>query len=203
MKKIRKLTHSKLLKLFAYNPETGVFTWKVRRSGTKGLGSIAGGVNHGYRYITCDSESIPAHHLAWFYIHKWWPSGAIDHINRIKDDNWINNLRPVSDSENMQNCSLTNRNKFGVPGIRLHRKNHIFVAYITNNNRYKHLGSTTNFDEAVCYRLAGEQACSREKWNTNTPTFDYVQRLLGKRIRSKNWYRFRGKAISLQRGISG
>ena len=51
------------------------------------------------------STAVPtvANRLAWFYVYGEWPKQCIDHINRIKTDNRIANLRDVSHKENMAN----------------------------------------------------------------------------------------------------
>jgi len=101
-----------------YNPETGIFRWKFRdrkwfpsdRSwktwNTRFSNSIAGTIGrNGYRLILIHRVSYRAHRLAWLYVHGEWPSKDLDHRNHNKDDNWIDNLREVSKSENMMNGS--------------------------------------------------------------------------------------------------
>jgi hypothetical protein len=41
----------------------------------------------------------------------------IDHINRVRDDNRIENLRWATNSENMRNCKMNKRNTSGFTGI--------------------------------------------------------------------------------------
>ncbi len=43
------------------------------------------------------------HRLIWAYFHCRFPTMQLDHINRIKRDNRINNLREVTDSQNQMN----------------------------------------------------------------------------------------------------
>ncbi len=97
------VTHEQLLKVLEYDPNTGIFKWKESR-GPKSKGSIAGTMHHtGYRYIEINNKPYAEHRLAWFYINKSWPVAEIDHIDRIKDNNKLINLRDVSHSINMKN----------------------------------------------------------------------------------------------------
>jgi hypothetical protein len=100
-----------------YDPETGVFTWKPRvaRStndktwNAKFSGEIAGTINNqGYRRIKIDGESYGAARLAWLYIYGEWPQNEIDHINRIRSDDRLVNLRKATRTENNNNKSNNN-----------------------------------------------------------------------------------------------
>lgn len=97
------LTHDRLIEVLDYCPDTGVFRWKetTRR---KIAGSIAGTDDRdGYRTIKVDGKQYRSHRLVWFYVCGVWPSKQIDHINRARNDNRIDNLRDVTSSENKQN----------------------------------------------------------------------------------------------------
>lgn len=99
------LTQARLRELLQYNPETGIFTWLQRRAGKAQKGSIAGRYHpSGHRIIRVDVTSYYAHRLAWIYVHGHIPDGlVIDHINNVRDDNRICNLRPVTQKVNIQN----------------------------------------------------------------------------------------------------
>lgn len=47
----------------------------------------------GYRQIRIDGILFMAHRLVWLMIRNEWPLDDIDHINRNRDDNRIENLR--------------------------------------------------------------------------------------------------------------
>lgn len=47
--------------------------------------------------------AIPRSHLVWRKQYGKWPTGVVDHINRVKDDDRIENLRDVTFSENNLN----------------------------------------------------------------------------------------------------
>src|SRR4051812_36538770 len=100
----------RLHELLDYQPDTGVFRWKKRR-GPRSAGAIAGSVaTKGYWRITLDGQECLAHRLAWLYVHGTWPDGELDHIDQVKTNNRISNLRPVTSSQNKQNISGPQRN---------------------------------------------------------------------------------------------
>jgi hypothetical protein len=87
-----------------YDPETGIITWIQAKNNRIKVGQIAGTINHtGYLHIRLDGKLYQAHRLAWFLYYGKWPTNHIDHINGIKTDNRINNLRDVTRSENQLN----------------------------------------------------------------------------------------------------
>lgn len=97
-----------------YEPETGVI--RRRESTSKGpSGEILGWIDrHGYRCIRISRSIFRAHRLAWLITHGKWPEGEIDHINRIKHDNRLENLRDVSHRQNLSNRNFGS----GIPGRR-------------------------------------------------------------------------------------
>lgn len=107
------LTQERLKKLFDYNPETGWFTNKCDR-GPAQKGARAGSdTGHGYRRITIGCERYYEHHLAWFYIYGIWPD-ELDHKDRVRSNNAIDNLREATRT---QNC-FNSKRETGGSGLR-------------------------------------------------------------------------------------
>jgi hypothetical protein len=97
------ITAERLRKLLAYDPETGVFRWKVQRGRVR-AGSIGGTlIKSGCHMIAIDWRTYPAHRLAWLCVHGCWPVDQIDHVNGIRTDNRIANLREAIRNENNEN----------------------------------------------------------------------------------------------------
>lgn len=99
---------ARVRELFHYDEKTGVFTRKVRlaqrhKAGDRADFLITKGNNAGYRRISFDSKRYMAHRVAWLYVHGCWPQYDIDHVNGIKGDNQIINLRDVPNRINRQN----------------------------------------------------------------------------------------------------
>ena len=155
--KTKSITQKRVKELLSYDPNTGEFTWIVGRSGTKGKGSVAGKHNQeGYRSLKIDGVTILSHRLAWLYINGSLPNGQIDHINRIKDDNRIINLREASCSENAQNKLNPNaNNKIGMLGVSEIKGR--FRAKIKINNIGIHLGYFSNANDAHIEYLAAKK----------------------------------------------
>jgi hypothetical protein len=116
------MKNERLRELLEYDPETGVFLWKTRTSNRVKIGSVAG-TKHGKGYvsISCDGKRYMAHRLAWLYVHGQFPEEQIDHINGVRDDNRLCNLRCVSSAENQMNMKLDKRSSSGITGVHWHK----------------------------------------------------------------------------------
>ncbi|QDH46759.1 putative host cell division inhibitor Icd-like protein [Aeromonas phage LAh_9] len=100
------LTHEYLTEILDYNPDTGVFTWKVDNTNQTRKGDIAGNVTrNGYVDIGVLSGLVFAHILAWFYVTKEWPNKTIDHKNQVRHDNRFENLRLADYSQQQANTT--------------------------------------------------------------------------------------------------
>lgn len=135
------MNHQYLTKILSYDPNTGIFTWATPRPKIQ-VGSIAGGIhkNKKYIYIEIDGKAYAAHRLAWFYIYKEFPQKQIDHINRIKHDNRIDNLREATNGQNRANSKT--KNKHGLKGISCKKwlNENPWEAKITVNKKNIYLG---------------------------------------------------------------
>jgi hypothetical protein len=117
------ITAAQLREVLDYDPETGVFT---RRKAHNHLpaGRVVGTIDsHGYLVVRLDGVLWKAHRLAWLYAHGTAPAGEIDHINGVRFDNRLKNLRDVSASVNSQNRGRAYvRSKSGVIGVSKNRR---------------------------------------------------------------------------------
>ena len=67
-------------------------------------GIQAGGFDaYGYRVIKIAYKAYKEHRLIWLLVHGRLPDKDLDHINGVKDDNKIGNLREATKSENLYN----------------------------------------------------------------------------------------------------
>lgn len=151
------LTAEKLRELLHYDPEIGIFTWKVRAANRVKVGNLAGCQNNeGYLQISVLSRIYQAHRLAWLYMYGVWPEDQIDHINRIRTDNRISNLREASNKQNNQNRSKQSNNTSGHPGVVWHKQKSKWQAKIKHSYKVIHFGYFNTIEEAVAARKAGE-----------------------------------------------
>lgn len=151
------LTAEYLRSALNYNPDTGIFTWKVSTSNRVKVGDIAGSRRgDGYLQIMIQSRLHKAHRLAWLYVHGVWPEDQIDHINRNRIDNQISNLREVSHKQNNQNKGKAGNNTSGHTGVCWHKQKSKWQTHIKHNRKRIHLGYFATIEEAVAARKAGE-----------------------------------------------
>ena len=150
------ITLQTLKELLDYNPETGIFTWKVKRwrelAGQEVKGSPDKG---GYKTIKLFQKRYKLHRLAWFYVYGCWPQNCIDHIDGNVINNKITNLRDVTKQQNCQNIRKANKsNKFSkVLGVHLYTDKRWnitkkWVARIGINGKTKTIGYFDSIEKA-------------------------------------------------------
>jgi len=151
------LTKSRLRELLDYDEFSGVFTWRGRTSNRIKVGDQAGAVvKEGYRIIRIDGRLYLGARLAWLFVHGEWPDGQIDHINHVRDDDRIKNLRVVTHQENGRNQKMPSNNKSGVVGVRWQNERSRWVSYITVSGRRLSLYAGKDLMEACCQRKSAE-----------------------------------------------
>jgi len=143
------LTVERLKEVLFYDPYTGNFTWKKPTSNRVKLGSIAGVEDsQGYIAIRLDTVLYKAHRLAWLYCFEEWPVEFIDHINNIKSDNRLDNLREATAQENCRNKVRQSNNTTGYIGVSYYAVNNKYRATIQVDNKTKHIGYYNTAEEA-------------------------------------------------------
>ena len=88
--------------------EEGVLVWLKTKARAK-QGTPAGRIGkQGYRELQVDGVRKKVHHVVWFLHHGEWPE-MLDHINGIRHDNRIENLRKCTYHQNSTNRKKKNR----------------------------------------------------------------------------------------------
>jgi hypothetical protein len=137
------ITQERLKELLHYDFETGKFTYTISRGHLK-KGATAGCEHpQGYIYIVIDCKNYAAHRLVWLYVYGFFPPKYIDHINQIKNDNRLSNLRETSHQEN-----LHNRTPKKSTGVSFRKDNKKFSSRITVNKKIFNLGLFDTLEEA-------------------------------------------------------
>lgn len=162
-----------LEQLISYDPKTGLMFWKERplhffkdgrrlattnqscwnakNAGKEALNVVS---EQGYRYGRLFNRIQYAHRIAFKLWHGVEPM-YVDHINRIKTDNRISNLRSVTNAENAMNQRTSVRNKSGFLGIcRVANMPGKWRASVGDSV----LGYFDDLEEAVAARRAAEAA---------------------------------------------
>lgn len=133
------ITQKELKELLEYDENTGIFTWNLANSNRIKIGDMAGVYRFdGYLTIRINGKPYLAHRLAWLYIYGEWPKNQIDHINGIRDDNRITNLRNVTNRENHQNKKEHRGGK--LVGASFHKTANKWESQIQINGKRKFLG---------------------------------------------------------------
>ena len=155
------LTHEFLNECLLYDPENGLFRWKVRPLhhfkdarvfklwNTKYSLRKAGCLNRqtGYLGMMIGGINISMHRAAFIISYGYSPI-SVDHINGIKTDNRLCNLREATVSQNNMNKGLQSNNTSGFKGVRK-IKNGRWKSRICVNGKEIHLGYFSEKSDAV------------------------------------------------------
>lgn len=147
-------TFSELAECLEYNSETGLIRWKKRTSNRVNVGDIAGKIdNYGYVKICFRRAMYSAHRIAMCLYNGEWPSGDVDHVNGIRNDNRISNLRAVSARENLWNMKC-HRDDNKTPCILFdpRYKNRPWRSRIHHNGNRIYVGAFPTKEEAIAAR---------------------------------------------------
>ncbi|MHC2481555.1 HNH endonuclease signature motif containing protein [Rhizobium leguminosarum] len=127
--------------------------WNTRYAGKEAFTALDGG---GYHYGQIFKRPHRAHRVGWLLHTGFWPEHQIDHINGVRTDNRIANLRDVTHAENNKNNCLRSDNYSGHPGVGWCNKRKMWRARIMELGRETHIGYFTDFDTAVQIRKKAE-----------------------------------------------
>jgi hypothetical protein len=143
----------------SYVPETGklywneptpdmegnLLLWHRRRAGYEAFATLS---NKGYFVGSFDNRMFSAHRVAWAIHYGEWPTEEIDHINRVRTDNRIANLRDVDRSVNSLNRAPSQTSRRGLP-FGVCWKNSKYYTYLSMNGERVYLGCFTELSEAT------------------------------------------------------
>lgn len=148
------LTQARLQELLTYDPNTGVFVWQKRTSNRVKLGHICSCLDkHGYIVIRLDGKLYKSHQLAWLYAYGVFAK-ELDHINQIRNDNRLVNLRQATRSQQMHNAGPLKNNTSGVKGVSWDKRVRKWHARIWINGKCQCLGFFETLETAQKVRNA-------------------------------------------------
>ena len=160
-----------LHKLLSYDAETGKLYWRERHRGMFKNNKSYGmwntryanqpaftAINQGYLQGCVYKHIIRAHRVIWAMHYGEWPVDDIDHINGIRNDNRICNLRIVTRSENLRNQKRSSKNTSGVTGVYWHKATGRWMAQLKVHQKTVYLGRFDTIEAAVAARKEGEKA---------------------------------------------
>ena len=150
------LSSSEINELFTYDGSN--LFWRDKASNVA-AGALAGSINNkGYLCVQVAGTLYKVHNLVWILHGNTIPDGCVvDHVNRIRNDNRICNLRIATYTENNVNSKISCRNTSGFKGVNWNKQSNSWRASIRVNGRAKYLGNFSTPEEASeAYTFAAE-----------------------------------------------
>lgn len=155
------LTAERLREVVNYDPNTGLFAWR-NPSPWENKGWFRGAdKGNGRHRIVIDGKRYMSNRLAWLYIYGVWPEHEIDHVNRIKSDDRIANLRQATPSQNSANRPAY---RDGLKGVHWDKERKLWRSQIWARGKRHQLGRFATEEEAhaayceAAHRLHGDFA---------------------------------------------
>lgn len=166
----KELSQCELKRILRYDCESGHFFWLERtlsefKSASRGkawntkyAGTVAGtDKGDGYITISIHKKLYAAHRLAWLYTHRQLPPEFIDHVNRIRNDNRLSNLRLASHAENRRNRGAGKNSCSGIKGVFWDYRTDKWIARGNADHKIYWLGRHENIADAILARIRFEQ----------------------------------------------
>ena len=154
MEAVMQITQNILKEYFDY--DDGYLVWKKNTTFRNHIGKRAGVIGkNGYVYVGILGNKTLAHRLIWMYHNGEWPH-EIDHIDRNRANNRIENLRIVDRQQNNFNCGISKNNKSGVTGVSWHSRSKKWRAHIMLDYKQISLGLYDSVQEAAKARSEAE-----------------------------------------------
>jgi len=159
MIKIKPTPPQEILKEYFDYHKDGKLIWKKSTGRTAKIGNEAGYLNdNGYIRILFQGKKYAAHRLIWV-----WHKGdipidkQIDHMDRNRSNNKIENLQEATHAQNLTNRSLSKRNKSGFNGVYFDKQAGKYKAQIMHLGKRKYLGFYDTKEEAASRREEEEK----------------------------------------------
>ena len=161
------LEYREALKLFRYDYETGVlyWRWRVNNRVPKTLEAGAQNKSNGYLYVKVHGRRYLVHRVVMLMCYGFCGEGLdVDHINHVRNDNRLVNLRFVTHGGNMRNKSVSSKNTSGVTGVCFLKARKKYMAQIRVDGENIFLGRFETLEEAAAARA---EANLKFKFNDN------------------------------------
>lgn len=142
-------------RLFDY--KDGKLYWSKAAGKRSFNGKRAGSYRYdGYRRINIEGKYYMEHRIIYLMFHGSVPK-ILDHKNRVRDDNRIENIAGSCDEMNNRNLAVRSDSTTKIPGVHLYKRIGRYVSHIHLYAKYHNLGYSDDIVEAAAKRLAAEQ----------------------------------------------
>jgi hypothetical protein len=169
------LTQARIRELFDYR-EGGELVWKVQTSNCIKVGDVAGCLDSkGYKKTQVDGKKYLNHRLIWLWHFGYFSEHGLDHINRIRHDNRIENLREASKVCNARNAKVFSNNHFGITGVCWDKGVSKWLVRIKIQNKTIYLGRYDTLLEAAKARWNAEVKYDFPNCNTTSSAYLYLK----------------------------
>lgn len=134
------MAYVKKLKPVSYNPETGEIIgargkpWSAINSAGYVIGKFMGKTRTG-------------HHVAWYLTYGYFPR-YLDHINQVRHDNRLSNLREATESQNMMNKTKHSNNRSGYKNVSFDSRSGKWLVVVKRDFKQYRFGLFEDVDEA-------------------------------------------------------
>lgn len=169
----RKISQEELKRILDYDPDSGLFRWKVDCRNNIKKGDMAGTLRENTKliYIMIKGAHYKADKLAFLYMTGKYPKYEIQHKNGVRFLNGWDNL----EIETIPEIKNYAKKKNSIRGVFQNENYKVTIYY---DRQRCSLGSYKDFDEAVCARYAGEQIFFGD---IKSPASEYVKTKIQKR----------------------
>lgn len=172
IRKALRLNADYLSECLQYEPTTGLLVWREDRPASHFMtankyqrwhddfaGKIAGyAVATGYLCVYLDGIDLKQHHVVLAMHGTRVAEGMeVDHLNGVRSDNRMENLRVVPHAINMKNKVMSSQNTSGVNGVRYVGGRKPWAATGTHSGHHEYIGSFNDISEAKAARLAWQE----------------------------------------------
>jgi hypothetical protein len=120
----------------AFEYRDGKLYWKINTNPSKKLiGKEAGCKStSSYGSVHLDGKAYSIHKVI-FCMHKGFMPVVVDHINGVRDDHRIENLRAATHQSNNWNKIVQSNNKLGLKNISWHKQNQKYWVQLSKHGK--------------------------------------------------------------------